>query len=297
MSVHYPDISFYQAGIAISGPAVCIKATEGTGWANRDYVPALARAAAARTFAFAYAFLHAGNAAAQAQWAFRNVGGHTGLMLDFEPTTGSRPGMADAAGFLDEYKRLGGTCNLTYLPRWYWEQIGRPSLAPLTSRGHALVSSNYGYFTEDPAGAGWQPYGGMSPAAWQYTDRKQWNGQPVDFNCYRGTLAALKALVAGETAPPPPPAGPPFPYPDWHYLGQPFPSPYCHSGYYGGPDHVHVHTWQARMAARGWAITADGQFGPQSDQVCRAFQGEKGLAADGKAGKDTWTAAFAAPVT
>lgn len=298
MTVHYPDISAYQAGIPVSGPAVCIKATEGTGWANKDYGPALARARAAGTFAFAYAFLHAGNAQAQAGFCHQVAGG-TPLMLDFEPTTGSRPGMGDAIAFLDEYRRLGGVCHLTYLPRWYWEQIGRPSLAPLAGRGHGLVSSNYTYYTDDPAGAGWAPYGGMAPQVWQYTAQKYWNGQPVDFNAYRGTLVNLIALVTGGHKPPVPAAGGPvFPYGAGHYLGQPSPSPFCHSGYWGGPDHAAVHAWQAQMAARGWtAITLDGRFGPQSEDTARLFQGEKGLQVDGRVGRDTWTATWNSPVT
>lgn len=297
MTTYYPDISAYQKGIPINGPAVCIKATEGTGWVSSDYAPALHRAAAAGTFPWAYHFLHADFASAQAGFCHRVTGG-TPLMLDFEPAGSSRPGLGDACGFLDAYKSAGGTCHLTYLPHWYWEQLGRPSLLPLISRGQALVSSNYTAYTDDPAGAGWQPYGGMTPQIWQYTANRSWNGQPVDFNAYRGTPGQLKTLVTGGHKPPDPPhGGPPFPYPSQHYLGQPSPSPYCHSGYWGGPDSTNVHTWQAQMAARGWAITADGRYGPQSDQVCRAFQAEKGLAADGKTGADTWAATWAAPIS
>jgi peptidoglycan hydrolase-like protein with peptidoglycan-binding domain len=51
------------------------------------------------------------------------------------------------------------------------------------------------------------------------------------------------------------------------------------------------------MAHRGWAITADGHYGPQSDSVCRSFQAEKGLGVDGLVGPSTWKASWTAPLT
>ncbi|KAB2384622.1 peptidoglycan-binding protein [Actinomadura montaniterrae] len=58
-----------------------------------------------------------------------------------------------------------------------------------------------------------------------------------------------------------------------------------------------VRTWQARMKARGWSIAVDGAYGPASEEVCRAFQREKGLGVDGVVGPATWRAAWDAPVT
>jgi len=39
----------------------------------------------------------------------------------------------------------------------------------------------------------------------------------------------------------------------------------------------HVKAWQARMAQRGWDITADGLYGPRSAAVAKRFAAEKGL--------------------
>jgi lysozyme len=298
MTLFYPDVSAYEAGIPISGPAVCIKATEGTGWLNSDYAHALDRAHTAGTFAFAYHFLHAGNTSSQATFCHRVVGG-AGLMLDLEPTTGSTPSISDATAFLDAYKSAGGVCHLTYFPAWYWVQLGRPNLQPLIGRGQHLVSSNYTTYTDSSNGPGWAPYGGMTPAIWQYTSTYAWNGYRCDFNAYRGTLTQLQAMVGGKTPTPPPPpsSGPAFPYGAGNYLGQPSTDPYCHSGYYGGIDQINVHTWQAQMAHRGWVITADGQFGPASETVARAFQEEKGITCDGKVGAITWGASWSAAIT
>ncbi len=38
-----------------------------------------------------------------------------------------------------------------------------------------------------------------------------------------------------------------------------------------------VKAWQARMAQRGWSITVDGFYGPQSSSVAAAFAAEKGV--------------------
>jgi lysozyme len=50
--------------------------------------------------------------------------------------------------------------------------------------------------------------------------------------------------------------------------------------------------WQARMQQRGWSIQVDGLYGAQSARICRQFQQEKGLQADGIVGAATWAAAF-----
>ncbi|MET9711614.1 peptidoglycan-binding domain-containing protein [Nocardiopsis alba] len=56
--------------------------------------------------------------------------------------------------------------------------------------------------------------------------------------------------------------------------------------------------WQNQMAGRGWNIgTVDGDFGEQSENVCRAYQAEKGLRVDGIVGPLTWHSAFNDPIT
>lgn len=55
-------------------------------------------------------------------------------------------------------------------------------------------------------------------------------------------------------------------------------------------------TWQRRMKDRGWNITVDGYYGPQTGNAARQFQREAGLHVDGLIGKDTWAAAWTAPI-
>jgi hypothetical protein len=55
--------------------------------------------------------------------------------------------------------------------------------------------------------------------------------------------------------------------------------------------------WQQQMSNRGWDIGVDDLYGGESEDVCRSFQAEKGLAVDGLVGPETWSAAWTAPVT
>jgi hypothetical protein len=112
------------------------------------------------------------------------------------------------------------------------------------------------------------------------------------------TVAEVVAMAAGgapTTPSPVPPVGVPFPYPPGHYLGQPDPDPYCHSGYYGGVDHTNVATWQAGAIALGYSVGAtgaDGYYGPSSEAAARLLQVDAGLTVDGLVGVDTWGATF-----
>ena len=194
MTIFYPDISSAQEGISTKGaPAIAVKATQGTGYTNPDYHRAKDDAAKNGVFFFAYHFLVAGNAAAQARHA-HSVAGSTPLMLDFEPTVGSNPSLADLTEFVDTYRNIGGVVYLAYFPHWYWQDLGSPDLAPLKNRRLLLVSSAYpASYSEN--GEGWQPYGGLEPVIWQYTATHTFNARACDFNAYKGTLDELKSIV------------------------------------------------------------------------------------------------------
>jgi hypothetical protein len=223
MTIYYPDIASFQAGIDLRGAvAVSVKATEGTSYVNPDYSRAKANAANHGCFFTAYHFLLNGSAGAQAAHAHAHAG-DSPLMVDVEAEGGSRPGVDDAAAFIDAYRQAGGVTRLVYLPHWYWQAIGSPSLRPLEIRGMALVSSAYTLYSDRDSGTGWGAYGGMTPRVWQYTDRLHFGGRDVDFNAFRGThpgdqsgaavadtLAQFKALCrTGKMTPHVPAAAPP----------------------------------------------------------------------------------------
>lgn len=58
-----------------------------------------------------------------------------------------------------------------------------------------------------------------------------------------------------------------------------------------------VAQWQAKMRSRGWRIVVDGVYGPDSAEVAKKFQREKGLVVDGIVGPATWRATWTAPVS
>lgn len=65
----------------------------------------------------------------------------------------------------------------------------------------------------------------------------------------------------------------------------------------GGHVYRTVYRAQSRLRERGWRITVDGRYGPKTASVVKAYQREKGLAADGRLGPNTWRSLWAAPVT
>lgn len=109
--------------------------------------------------------------------------------------------------------------------------------------------------------------------------------------------------VDGETPAPrptPAPAGntaPPFPLRKGWYFGPRYPLWRVRSvsGFHGNRDHLR--RWQQRMKDRGWHITVDGLYGPNTAFIAREFQAEKGLTVDGLIGPETWAAAWTEPVT
>lgn len=88
---------------------------------------------------------------------------------------------------------------------------------------------------------------------------------------------------------------PAYPLPAGYYFGPKAGPVESVSGYFSHRDDLR--TWQQRMRNRGWQITVDGLYGPNTASVTRAFQAQKGLTVDGLIGPNTWAAAWTAPVT
>jgi len=102
---------------------------------------------------------------------------------------------------------------------------------------------------------------------------------------------------SGGSTPPPSSSAPPWEYPQDNYFGPPDGSNNWHDGHGGGFDNGQIKKWQQKMKDRGWTISVDGIYGSQSQGVCKQFQSEKGLSADGLCGPKTWNATWEAPVT
>ena len=64
-----------------------------------------------------------------------------------------------------------------------------------------------------------------------------------------------------------------------------------------GTYRIAVKHWQRRMAARGWSITVDGHFGPQSAHVAAAFARQFDVTTGpGTVDKQLWDLAWSSPV-
>jgi len=273
MTIFYPDVSDYQAGISFSGCVIAmVKATENNNYTNPDYAAAKVRAASAGAYFCAYHFLHAGNGAGQASYAYSRVGGGVPLMIDCEPTYNSNgtiasaPQISDVVAFVNRYRALGGTVHLLYLPHWYWQgNLGQASLSPVTDLGMLLVSSDYTGYSD--TGPGWAAYGGMTPLIWQYTSTAALNGvSKVDMNAYQGSLADFQAQVSSGA--------------------QTGANPTLTEGDTGQA----VKTLQTRLNVWGATLTVDGNFGAATLAAVKAFQAQQKLTVDGIVGPQTWSA-------
>ncbi len=280
MTIFYPDVSDYQAGISFTGCVIAmVKATENDNYINPDYAAAKVRAADAGAYFCAYHFLHAGNGAGQASYAYARVGSGIPLMIDCEPTYNSNgsiasaPQISDAVAFINQYRALGGTVHLLYLPHWYWQgNLGQASLAPVSDLGMLLVSSDYTGYSD--TGPGWSAYGGMTPLIWQYTSTATLNGvSNVDMNAYQGTPADFQAQVSSGA----------------QTSGNPILSE--------GDTGAAVQTLQTRLNVWGAKLTVDGDFGASTLAAVKAFQTAHKLTVDGVVGAQTWTALLANPGT
>jgi lysozyme len=227
MTIFGPDISSYQAGLDLSRLAdasfVIAKTTEGTYYTDADYQGWRRQCAGLGKPFIWYHFLSGEDPHAQAAHTLANVGdAFLPGMLDAEPAGSFSPTLAQMLAYVDAAHAVGLKLRLVYLPRWYWERIGSPSLAGFAERGVQLVSSAYPggsgsaprLYPGDGA-AGWNPYGGMAPLLYQFTNQASDGGQPLDYNAFRGTAAQLAAaLQTPSPAPAPTPAPSPTPSSD-----------------------------------------------------------------------------------
>jgi peptidoglycan hydrolase-like protein with peptidoglycan-binding domain len=58
-------------------------------------------------------------------------------------------------------------------------------------------------------------------------------------------------------------------------------------------DNPDVRRWQRQVNNRGWpSLAVDGDFGPQTETICRELQRFKGLPETGKIDRRTWEEAW-----
>lgn len=205
------DIASWQKGLNIDRVAaegfryVIAKATESDNYRNPEYGAQKAGARKNGLRFGAYHYLRA-DTSAKAQvdnYAALEPDKSVPVMLDHEAGSGDVRVLRAVHG---EFVSRGYRVNLTYLPNWYWAgTMGKPDLAGLPP----LMSSNYGRERTGYASAiypgdsdvGWNGYGGLDVAVFQFTQKANVAGQSIDANAFRGTEAQLDALFASATPP------------------------------------------------------------------------------------------------
>jgi hypothetical protein len=151
-----------------------------------------------------YHYVTTNDPASQAQTWLANNGG-THAMLDFEANSGD---INNFWAVVNAFNKAGVTISLSYIPHWYWQQIGQPDLSQVPG----LIASNYvvgtGYasalYPGDSA-LNWAPYGGATPQILQFTSSAQIGNLLLDCNAFRGTLDQLIALLQGGSVTQPDP--------------------------------------------------------------------------------------------
>jgi hypothetical protein len=180
---------------------VFIKATEGASFVDPDFGANLAGARSAGMLVAAYHYLRS-NATAAAQVAniARAVPRDVPVIPDVEANSG---GITLVRDFVARLRAAGYSVPLSYIPRWYWQQIGSPSLAglpPLWSSRYPdnVIGSIADEWADVPANY-WNGYGGLDVAVLQFTSSVRIAGrQPLDANAFRGSRAELAALLGSQ---------------------------------------------------------------------------------------------------
>jgi lysozyme len=176
------------------------KCSQGSDFIDPTWSTIYAAAQANNLPVVAYHYMDTSDAAGQAQTCLQALGGaQVPIMFDFEDDSGS---YENYQAVLAAFQAVGINVALSYIPEWYWEDDGDPSLSsvvglvssayPSTEQGYASTLYEHGGGDD---GEGWNSYGGATPVIWQFTDAALIAGITVDANAFQGTLADLQTLL------------------------------------------------------------------------------------------------------
>lgn len=199
---HHQDLRLDLAQCRLEGiEFVFIKATEGSTFVDSAFAANLAEAERAGQLVAAYHYVR-GDVSIDAQVANvqRVVPKRIPVIPDVEANSG---GIQITRNFVQAMRSAGYSVPLLYLPRWYWQQIGSPSLAglpPLWSSRYPdnVVGSIADEWADVPA-TYWNGYGGLNVAILQFTSSGRVAGhQPLDLNAFNGTKDQLAKMLGGK---------------------------------------------------------------------------------------------------
>jgi hypothetical protein len=194
-----PDIDL--AEVAREGFAgVFAKVSEGSGF--RDYTwPRYRDSARAAGLAIAgYHYLRGTDVDAQADLFLDQLGDpECPIMIDFEDGSGD---IGNYWAFSRAVNARGRQVSLSYIPRWYWQNIGSPDISGVPGLIQSSFVAGGGLASELYPGddsSYWDGFGGRGVDILQFTDNASVAGYSVDANAFRGTRADLDRLLG--TAP------------------------------------------------------------------------------------------------
>lgn len=200
VSHHQPLLDWARARREAGIEFAILKATEGASFQDSKFVAHLNGARNAGLAVAAYHYVKStAAAAAQVANVVRTVPRGMTVIPDVEANSG---GIALAKDIVARLQAAGYHVPLIYLPRWYWQQIGSPSLVGLP----ALWSSRYpdtvggsipDEFADVPS-TYWNGYGGLTVGMLQFTSSAKVAGYgPLDANAYPGNRAQIDDLFTG----------------------------------------------------------------------------------------------------
>jgi hypothetical protein len=188
-----------------------LKAGEGGTFVDPDFGSNLAEARAAGQLLAGYWYQRVGATAAQhVAKIMQVVPRDVAVIPDAEAGSG---GVALTREIVRLLVAAGYRVPWTYLPKWYWQQIGSPSLAglpPLWSSRYpnnvvGLLASEW---AEVPASY-WSGYGGLDVGLLQFTSSARIAGYaPLDASAFRGNRSQLAAVLGQPTGGGDSPTGP-----------------------------------------------------------------------------------------
>jgi GH25 family lysozyme M1 (1,4-beta-N-acetylmuramidase) len=204
------DVSHHQEGIDWAAWAkygiqfAMLKCTEGSTFKDSRFTYNLVNARKNGILVAAYHYQKSGvTAAAQVENVLSMVPKNCPVIPDVELNSGS---VALTRDIVARLRKAGYQVPFTYIPKWYWHQIGEPNLAglpPLWSsrypdnivqdivREYADVEHDHPNF--------WDGYGNLPVSLLQFTSSARVAGRSkIDGNAFRGTKAQLIALLGGK---------------------------------------------------------------------------------------------------
>jgi len=205
MTIFGPDIANFQAGLDLSAVKaegfdfVFCKVSEGNYFQDRTW-PGFRDTAHANGLLLAgYHYVRGDNTPdSQADTFVQQLGDkNIPAMLDFEANGGN---IDNFWAVLNAIEARGVHVALSYIPHWYWQQIGSPDISGVPG----LIQSSYvggsgfasALYPGDQAG-NWAGFGGRNVDILQFTDKASIAGKAVDCNAFCGTRDQLAALLGG----------------------------------------------------------------------------------------------------